>query len=184
MPMDELIDILTADGAPTGTTAMKSEAHQKGLFHPTVHIWFYTRNGEILLQKRASNKDTHPGLWDVSVAGHIGAGEDILDSALREIEEEIGLSVSEGNLQKIGIFKSVQKHSEILIDCEFHHTFLSELKVPLKYLTKQETEVDDLKLLPIHQFEAELKHPEKSKVYVPHRQEYYATILVKIDKLL
>ena len=182
--MDELIDILKANGEPTGSTAMKSEAHLKGFFHPTVHIWFYTSNGKILLQKRAENKDTHPGLWDVSVAGHIGAGEEILDSALREIAEEIGLLTSEGELQKIGIFKSVQNHSESLIDCEFHHTFLSELKVPLAHLTKQESEVDDLKLLSIIQFENELHHPDKSKIYVPHNQEYYSIILSEIKKLL
>jgi len=182
--MDELIDILTADGKPTGTTAMKTEAHRMGLFHPTVHIWFYTKEGKILLQKRAKNKDTHPGLWDVSVAGHIGAGEQILDSALREIDEEIGLSISEVALQKIGIFKSVQKHSETLIDCEFHHTFLSELKVPLENLSKQQSEVDDLKLLSINQFESELHHLEKTKIYVPHSENYYATILAKIKKLL
>ncbi len=87
-------------------------------------------------------------------------------------------------LQKIGIFKSVQKHSEALIDCEFHHTFLSELKVPLENLSKQQSEVDDLKLLTINQFEAELQQLEKSKVYVPHRQDYYATVLAEIKKLL
>ncbi|WP_419211783.1 NUDIX hydrolase [Maribacter sp. X9] len=182
--MDELIDILTDNGEPTGTRAMKTEAHRKGLFHPTVHIWFYTSDGKILLQKRAENKDTHPGLWDVSVAGHIGAGENILDSALREIAEEIGLSISETALQKIGIFKSVQKHSESLIDCEFHHTFLSELKFPLEKLTKQESEVNDLKLLSIKKLEDELLHPDKSKIYVPHSQTYYSTIVSEIKKLL
>lgn len=182
--MDELIDILTANGEPTGITAMKTDAHKKGLFHPTVHIWFYTSDGKILLQKRAENKDTHPRLWDVSVAGHIGAGEDILDSALREIAEEIGLIISQAELHKIGIFKSVQKHSESLIDCEFHHTFLSELKVPLEKLTKQESEVNDLKLLSIKQLEEELIHPDKSKIYVPHSQAYYATILREIKNLL
>jgi isopentenyl-diphosphate delta-isomerase len=85
--MDELIDILNADGVPLGKTAMKSKAHKKGLFHATVHIWFYTEDGKLLIQKRTSNKDTHPGLWDVSVAGHIGSGESIIDSAIREVQE-------------------------------------------------------------------------------------------------
>lgn len=182
--MDELIDILTADGAPTGITAMKTEAHLKGWFHPTVHIWFYTIDGKILVQKRAKNKDTFPGLWDVSVAGHIGAGEEITTSAVREVAEEIGLPLSEKQLHKIGIFKSVQKHSNRLIDCEFHHTFLSELKMPLQSLIKQQNEVDDLKLMTLNQFKEEINDSKKVNFYVPHSQAYYATILREIKNLL
>ena len=61
--MDELVDILDAAGNYTGKIAMKSEAHRNGLFHPTVHVWFYTKNGQILIQQRAENKETHPLLW-------------------------------------------------------------------------------------------------------------------------
>lgn len=182
--MDELVDILTANGALTGTSATKSEAHRKGLFHPTIHVWFYTKCGNILLQKRAKNKDTHPNLWDVSVAGHIGTGEKITISAVREVQEEIGLSLSEEQLHKIGIFKSVQKHSDQLIDCEFHHTFLSELKVPLQSLIKQKSEVDDLKLMSLTLFKEEITDAKKAAFYVPHCQTYYATIIKEIKKLV
>ena len=53
--MDELIDILTPEGKPTGKSALKSEAHQKGLYHATIHVWLYTNNKKILLQKRAAS---------------------------------------------------------------------------------------------------------------------------------
>jgi len=182
--MDELIDILHTNGKPTGITAMKSKVHQKGLFHATVHIWFYTTDGEILIQKRAITKNVYPGLWDVSVAGHIGAGEAILDSAIREVKEEIGLEITENQLLKIGVFKSVQKHSEQLIDCEYHHTFLSELKMPLENLTKQQSEVDDLKLVSIKQFEKEYTNADMAIHYVPHSKKYYTNILREIKQLL
>lgn len=54
--MDELIDILTSEGKPTGKTALKSEAHKNGWFHATVHVWIYTKEHKILLQKRAMTK--------------------------------------------------------------------------------------------------------------------------------
>ncbi|ASV31936.1 NUDIX hydrolase [Maribacter cobaltidurans] len=181
--MDELVDILDEEGKYKGISLMKSQAHQKGLFHPTVHVWFYTPNGQILIQQRGKDKDTYPLLWDVSVAGHVGAGENIKISAVREIEEEIGLKIKPSDLHKIGIFKSVQKHSESLIDCEFHHTFLVELRVSLENLTKQESEVEDLKLVSITQFEEELGNEEKSKKYVPHSSDYYKTILAEVKKL-
>ncbi|RKR13423.1 NUDIX domain-containing protein [Maribacter vaceletii] len=177
--MDELIDILDSDGHLTEQTEMKSVAHREGLFHQTVHIWFYTKTGDILLQQRGKNKATFPLLWDVSVAGHIGAGESIEISALREIEEEIGLQISKQELQKIGVFKSIHKHSKTLIDCEFHHTFITELKVPLHSLKKQESEVENLKLIAINQLKRELKGKEKNS-YVPHKASYYEAILKKI----
>ena len=73
--MDKIIDILTVTGKHTGKTCLKSEAHQKGLYHQTMHVWFYTEDRKILLQKRALVKKVFPNHWDVSFAGHIGAGK-------------------------------------------------------------------------------------------------------------
>jgi len=182
--MDELIDILDAEGNYTGKTAMKSEAHRKGLFHPTVHVWLYTKDAKILIQQRAKNKDTYPLLWDVSVAGHIGAGENIEPSAIREIQEEIRLNILNKDLQKIGVFKSVQKHSDTFMDCEFHHTFLCELKVPLQSLKKQESEVADLKMIPVTQFAQETWGMANLQKYVPHNVSYYKKITKEIKARL
>lgn len=182
--MDERIDILDAEGNFTGKTAMKSEAHKMGWFHPTVHIWFYTADAKVLLQQRGKDKDTHPLLWDVSVAGHVGAGETIVLSAQREVKEEIGLNISVEQLEKIGVFKSVQKHHENVTDCEFHHTFLCELQVPLAHLSKQESEVEALALVPLLQFAEESWGMAHLKKYVPHATDYYATIIKAIKERL
>ncbi|WP_282055139.1 NUDIX hydrolase [Maribacter luteus] len=182
--MDELVDILDAEGNFTGKTAMKSEAHKHGLFHPTVHVWFYTKNGKILLQQRGKDKDTHPLLWDVSVAGHVGAGESYELSATREVSEEIGLEITTSELEKIGVFKSIQKHNENLTDCEFHHTYICELKVPLSQLTKQDSEVEALSLVPLLKFSEETWGLANLKKYVPHSVDYYKTIIKAIKKKL
>jgi len=182
--MDEHIDILDYNGQSTGKIELKSYAHRMGLFHATVHIWFYTSNGNVLLQQRGKNKDTHPLLWDVSVAGHIGAGEGVEQSALREVAEEIGLSILEDALDKIGIFKSVQKHRANLTDCEFHHTFLCKLQVPLGNLKKQESEVEALKLIPLAKFREEILVKNHLIRYVPHSVKYYTTIISAIEERL
>ena len=182
--MDELIDILDSNGKPTGKTAMKSEAHKHGLFHPTVHVWFYTKNGQLLIQQRGKEKDIHPLLWDVSVAGHIGAGEDYESSAIREVSEEIGLGITKEELQKIGVFKSIQNHHNDLIDCEFHHTYLCELKTPFSNLKKQDSEVNALKLISLIQFSEETWGMANLAKYVPHEMEYYKSIIKAIKKRL
>ncbi|MFS4468115.1 NUDIX hydrolase [Maribacter sp. 2210JD10-5] len=182
--MDELIDILDSEGNPLGKTAMKSEVHKMGWFHRTVHIWFHTSDGRVLLQQRGKNKDAHPLLWDVSVAGHVSAGEPIETAALREVEEEIGLEILTNDLYKIGVFKSIQKHHERFIDHEFHHTFLCELKMPLEKLTKQESEVASLKLIPLSTFKSNLEDKKRSVTYVPHEKRYYKTIINAIEQHL
>jgi len=182
--MDEFIDSLDEHGKFTGKTILKSVAHRNGVFHPTVHIWFYSNRGEVLIQQRGKFKDTHPLLWDVSVAGHISAGEDIYKAAIREVKEEIGLSITKEDLIKIGVFKSSQRHEKNLIDNEFHHTFLCNLKVPFNTLKKQESEVEALTMIPLIKFAEEvwgLANPEK---YVPHSTDYYKTIIKSIKKQL
>ena len=144
--MDEHIDILDSHGNPTGKTCLKSIAHQHGYFHATVHIWLYTRDEKVLLQKRAATKKVFPNIWDISVAGHIGAGENILDAAIREIEEEIGLLLQKENLIKIGTRKHQVSHNNGIQDNEFHHVFIAELQVPIENLSVQEEEVAGLKL--------------------------------------
>jgi len=144
--MDELIDILTPEGTPTGKTALKSEAHKNGWFHATVHVWLFTLDKKILLQKRATTKKVFPGLWDISVAGHIGAGEEILASAKREVFEEIGLKLEEKDLIKIGTRIHQVSHKNGIQDNEFHHVFIAELKVPVASLKIQLEEVAAIKL--------------------------------------
>ena len=122
--MDEYIDILNDTGEISGKTCLKSEAHKKGLFHQSVHIWIADFEKNVLIQKRASNKDVFPNLWDVSVAGHISAGEQPEISAIREIEEEIGLSVSKDALQYIGTSKKKIIHKIDLIDNELHLIYI------------------------------------------------------------
>lgn len=182
--MDELVDILDRNGNFTGKTALKSEAHKNGWFHPTVQIWFYTRNGRVLIQKRGADKDTHPLLWDVSVAGHIGAGEEMVRAAIRETKEEIGLDIIENDLEKIGVFKSVHKHGDGITDHEFQHTFISELKVPLEKLRKQDSEVEALDLIPLLQLAEETWGMADLKKYVPHGADYYGTVIKKIKEKL
>ena len=136
--MDEFIDVFDAAGNPTGKSELKSVIHQKGYYHHTAHVWFYTSNGTILLSQRSAKKTICPLMWDVSVAGHIDAGETPKQAAIRETEEEIGIKISEKELNQIGIFEWFQSYESGIIDNEFHNTFITELKVPLSQLTPQE----------------------------------------------
>jgi isopentenyl-diphosphate delta-isomerase len=175
--MDELIDILTPEGEPTGKTALKSEAHKNGWFHATVHIWLFTSDEKILLQKRALTKKVFPGIWDISVAGHIGAGEKIIEGAKREVFEEIGLQLKEKDFTKIGTRIHQVKHKNGIQDNEHHHVFIVELKVPISSLTMQEEEVAGLELWDL----TVLKNTKNlENVLLPEFHEYYVSVYDKI----
>ena len=179
--MDELVDILTDTGELTGQKCLKSEAHQKGLYHQSVHVWFYTVEGKVLLQKRASVKKVFPNKWDVSVAGHIGAGEGIIETAMRETEEEIGLTINANQLSKVGIRKDEIVHPNGILDNEFKHIFICELKTPISELTMQIGEVDDLQLFDL----SILKDPSKHGGFmVPNINSYYDFIYDTLTLLL
>jgi len=175
--MDELIDILTPEGKPTGEIALKSEAHKKGLFHATVHIWLFTSDEKIILQKRALSKKVFPGLWDISVAGHIVAGENVLNSAIREVKEEIGLQLQQEDLIKIGTRIHQVSHANGIQDNEHHHVFIAELKTSIKGLIIQEEEVAAIKLFDLDILKNTKKH---KNVLLSRFHDYYVSVYDQI----
>ncbi|WP_460218676.1 NUDIX hydrolase [Psychroserpens sp. MEBiC05023] len=182
--MEEYIDIVDANGQPTGISALKSEIHSKGHLHNTAHVWFYTSEGYILLQQRAATKVICPLLWDVSVAGHIDAGETPEQAAVREAKEEIGITISEAQLIKIGVFPCFQSYDNGIIDNEFHNTFIAEVNVAIIDLTPQKEEVESLKFVDITEFQHLLKFSEENMHFVPSNKSYYEFVLNAIKSKL
>ena len=52
---------------------------------------FLTTRASFFCRSARCWKDRHPGVWDSSAAGHVDAGEDYDEAALRELEEELGV---------------------------------------------------------------------------------------------
>ena len=183
--MHEILDIWDENGSPTNNSAPKHFIHQKGLFHPTVHIWFYNRIPAILLQKRSPNKQTFPNFWDVSVAGHVISGETILEAALREINEEIGLVIESTALELIRVRKNVNKFSNGIVDCEFQHVYLCELNVDVSALKLQREELVAVRLFSFEEINrCQLKKHKAFKI-VPADMQYYSFVIQCVkDKIL
>ena len=109
----EMFDIIDENGTPTGLIKERGVVHREGALHATSHIWIARENDksgyDILLQKRSACKDSHPGCYDISSAGHIGAGDTPLNSGLRELQEELGIHAKPEHLKEFGIqFKNFE----------------------------------------------------------------------------
>lgn len=181
--MDEYIDIVNANGNPTGKSELKSVIHQKGYYHHTAHVWFYTNEGNVLLSQRSAKKTICPLMWDVSVAGHMDAGETAEEAVIRETFEEIGLNISINDLKKVGVFECFQSYENGIIDNEFHNTFIAKLKVSLSSLKPQEEEVQALKLVSLNDFKKLIDTIGNNKNhFVPSNKAYYEFVYQTIKK--
>ena len=79
--------------------------HVNNLRHRAIHVLIFNQRGELFIQKRSIWKDTHPGKWDSSTAGHVDARESYEESARRELREEIGIE-SHRKDRETAVFRS------------------------------------------------------------------------------
>src|SRR5579862_4268708 len=89
---EEIFDIVNERDEVIGREKRKL-VHQLGYKHRAVHVMVYNSRGKVFLQKRSMSKDTFPGAWDSSASGHLDRGEEYDACAIREVREEIGLSL-------------------------------------------------------------------------------------------
>ncbi len=177
----EYVDLLTAEGCGTGRSVSRSEAHSGGLWHRTVHVWVRNRRGELLFQQRSPNKETFPGKWDISAAGHISAGDSSREAAVREMKEELGVSVDGAALR----FLFTVKHSYLSADRSFKDNEISDVYLCMEPVEEHELACDPEEVsgevyYPV--IEAKRLLDEKSRQFVPHEDEY-ARLFAVLDAL-
>ena len=144
----EIFDVVDEDGNPTGETVERTKAHAEGIRHRTAHIWIVRQTdtgAEVLMQKRSANKDSFPGRYDTSSAGHIHAGDDPVSSAIREIGEELGIKASPEDFEFAENFRidyAKEFHGKMFVDSEVAFVYLYRKPVDISSLRLQEEEVE------------------------------------------
>ena len=160
----EILDICDEQGRPTGMTVDRAAAHRDGVLHRTAHVWIVRERGgktQILLQKRSMDKESFPGLYDTSSAGHIPAGVDFLPSALRELEEELGIRAEPGQLHEAGFFRIRYEkmfHGSLFRDNEFTRVYVYREPVDETALRLQASEVDEVRWFDLDTVRREITH--------------------------
>jgi isopentenyldiphosphate isomerase len=146
----EFFDVIDENGMPTGETVERAEAHRNAIPHRTSHVWIARRRGgtvQILLQKRCMTKDSFPGCYDISSAGHIPAGDDFIPSAIRELKEELGVEITEEALVECGTRKisiDDEFYGVPFHDRQFSKVFLLWLDWEAADFTVQKEEIDSV----------------------------------------
>ena len=173
----EKLEVFDENGKQKGVIETRETVHARGLWHRTVHIWVY-RGTEILLQRRSRNKDSHPGLWDVSAAGHIGVREPPLKAAVRETAEELGIEAKENELLYIGTRRcTLVSRQGRFIDREFTYIYLYCFEKSMDDLVPDPEEIEELRFYEIDGLKRLLGTDETKKNFVPHERSYYMWVL-------
>ena len=134
-----------------------------------VHVWIWRKvagNVEILLQHRAKDKPTWPDYLDISVAGHVDAGESLGEAVAREAEEEVGATISESDLEFIFSYRNFENGIKWV--------YLLEQSEDVTY-TFNDGEVQALRWVNLTEFIRMTEDPEENNL-VPHPQEYYSLL--------
>ncbi|MCF8040443.1 MAG: NUDIX domain-containing protein [Desulfohalobiaceae bacterium] len=96
-PRKTLLEVVDIDNRVVGLMP-KEEVHEQQLMHRSVLVLLYNTEKKLYIQKRSSRKLQYPGCWDLSANGHVLAFETPKEAAIRELQEELGIAVSNVNL--------------------------------------------------------------------------------------
>ncbi len=148
---NELVDVYDANGALTGEVTTKVDAKERLLYHKAVHIWIINDKNQILIQKRDESKKIFPGLWDISVAGHITSGDLPIDTAIREIKEELGIEAEKNEL--IYLYCLRRDFETYGTSNMFFDTFLYKTNLEIASMRINPREISELKFIDFQEFE-------------------------------
>ena len=172
--MEEMLDIYTRDGKYIGKET-KTVCHKEnpGFYHKPAWIMIINSNNEVLLQKRASVKKNNPNKWDIAAAGHVQAGEEVLDGAIREVYEELGVKTERDEYRFV---------LEYILDFTYEIAQLFILRKDLKIsdLKLKEDEVSEVKWVPFEEF----KKLFSSSMFVDYGEECRRAIVKCLEKTI
>ncbi len=114
-------------------------------------------------------------MWDISVAGHLSAGQDSLSAATREISEEVsvslGYTVEVRNFRFMFSYRKEQKYSDDFIERQFYDFFiLRQSGLTAENITFQDNEVQAIKFVNI----SELNKMREKSLLVERNEIYDA----------
>lgn len=163
--IDELVDVFDEFNQSLNAAVFKTMAHAEGLWHRVVHAWIYNSKYKLLLQLRSKNKDLFPNMYDASAGGHIGKGETPLNSIVRELDEELGLTIKDTDLVYYGCFKHQAKYKDSIHN-QFCYTYFLRYDKAVESLVLQKSEVEHMKFISLNKIYLDLiMHPEQ---FVPY----------------
>jgi isopentenyldiphosphate isomerase len=185
MKANEVWQAYTEAGNPVTDVPLTKLQAAKGVLHGASHVWIWRKNGgnvEILLQKRVANKRTWPGFYDISTAGHIDFGETPLAAAVREAQEELGITIKPADLKELFThrFNLLADGPEGIIENEIRWVYSYQLRDTAK-MTLAEGELESVGWVSMAQFRKLVDGKVPGKELVPQGKQYFLDLIEGIE---
>ncbi|MEI7810241.1 MAG: NUDIX domain-containing protein [bacterium] len=166
--MEEYIDIYDNEGNLLGKKTRK-ESHENGFWHKTVHVWIINSKGEVLIQKRSTQKENNANKWSGSVGGHISAGDNEINTAIKETEEELNLKLSKEDFVEIGKIKHSATTGKY-INNEIKTIYVVKMDLDLNKIKIQKEELSEVKFIKFNELKELIEN--KDSIFVMLPEEY------------
>lgn len=171
----EYIDALDEFGNITGKIKSREEIKRDNDYYRIVLLWIYNpKLKKILIQRRSKNKESSPNKWDLTVGGHIRAGETSLNAIIRETEEEIGVDIKNDIITKVMEVKPSKNKPK------FTDIYLVIKEIDIKEVKLQLEEVSEIKYFSIEEL-IDL-HYSDNQDFIHHL--YFPELIEKVKRIL
>ncbi len=146
---DTYLSVVDNDDVVIGRQ-LRSIIHRDGLRHREVHVWFVTKGGMVVFQRRGPDKDTYPDCLDATAGGHVEEGQDYMQAALAEIREETGVSAFRHMLEPLAKIDAVQHDTaRNVVNRVYRMVYLFRYGGEIAELTVEETDGGGFVVIPL-----------------------------------
>lgn len=167
------------DGEPITDRGLTMHRAAKGALHGAAHLWIWRlKDGEqqLLLQKRASHSKTWPDHYDVSAAGHQNFNEAPLHAALRETQEELGITVDPADVRLLFVHRQELRYApQDIIENEIQWVYSYDVTAT-PHFTLEQSEVTSILWLNIDELSQLAAGKIAGMHIVPHDRVYFAEL--------
>ena len=193
--------------------ATRKEAHRLGMWHKHFDCWITRRDIDddyVIFQLRSDKKSSFKNCLEVTASGHIAAEEDVKDG-IREVQEELGITIEYNKLRFLGIFRNIMNVKETdKKEREFCYTYAAESECQLEDFNLQQEEVagvyeakisdalkffggDLEKMVMRGRIKGENGYNDDEKIiyhnaletaFVPYFGNYYLRVMITLDRFL
>jgi 8-oxo-dGTP diphosphatase len=146
MPAESPTLVVNENDEPSGVQR-RDYIQRNGLWHRIVGVWIVDEvTGDMLVQKRQYGRGLDDGKLDSSASGHVDPGEDFIDTAVREVREEIGVRLDKDQLVQIAYFRTENTNGDKTLN-RFTKVFIARLGKEAIELSIDSKELGDVEWL-------------------------------------
>lgn len=154
---DELFFVVDENDRPLEPLPRRL-VHGHGVWHRTAHVWVVNDKNQVLCQQRSFDKELLPGMWELFFGGHLHPDETYAQTAMRELQEELGIKLEPHQFKQWNINKYLDASG---YNNEFQAVFVVRWNGSVNDLYFSDNEVEQADWKQIEFLEDVLRHDDK-----------------------